>query len=131
LQLVAPKRTTRTIVPFPDTHPDFSVSVRRLSEAETTRIYDRHGYIPNHEKRGGMGRFVKVLRDIILATVERVDGATGADGAALEPKADETKLLLSETEVETGEGERKTLWQIIQEMMIEAERGDEKNSQTA
>lgn len=130
MQLVKREVRTRTIYPIPEVDENFAVELRNPSDAERNRIFDRHRYIPNHEKRGGMGIFAKVLRDLVLASVIRVDGATGGDGVSLDPTADETKLLLLDVDVE-ADGERKSLWVICQEKAAEADRADEKNSQTA
>jgi hypothetical protein len=131
MQLVKPERRTITVTPI-ETSPEFTVEMRDLSEGEQNRIYERHGYIPGHEKRGGVGRFAKVLRDVVITSVIRVDGATDGNNQPRDPEADETKLLLLDVEVEDAiSGERKLLWQLSRERFDEAKRAQEKNSQTA
>lgn len=127
MKLAAPEYRTRVITPIPS-EPDFTVEVRKLSSSQLNKIYDRHGYIPGHAKQGGMVRFAKCITDIVTESVVRVNGATDEEGNPREADSDETKLLLIEVDVEDAEtGERKSLWQLVQEKAEAMERTEAKN----
>jgi hypothetical protein len=115
---------TRTIYPLPELDPNFSVELRKLTSAQVNAIYDRHGYNERHGRT--MAKLEKVLRDVVKASVVRVNGAT-QNGVPLDPEADETKLLLLEVPVEV-DGEQKVLWDVVTALAAEEERAEQKNT---
>lgn len=113
LTTASPGRT-RTVHPVPELDPEFSVTLRELSDAEQARIYDKHNYMPGR-KDATMQKLARITQDVIR---QRVVGWTNftENGAELECEGD-AKLRLYATEVYI-DGENKTLWQLA----IEAEQ---------
>lgn len=114
-----PKRT-RTITPFPDRDPDFSVEIRRLSQAEMSRIYDAEGY--NDAKGRTMQKLDKVLVRVAQAAIVRVNGAT-RNGAPLDPTAPETKQTILDARVQV-DGVVLSLFDHISNLAAEEEKAE-------
>jgi hypothetical protein len=120
---------TRWVQPF-ESVPEFKVEMRRLSEAESNRMYDRHGVFPGSPKQS-MTRWSGLMRDIFAASVVSWEGAEkviGQDEKLL--CNDETKKRIATVMVERdedGEKTRTALSQILVQKFSEMEAGDAKN----
>jgi hypothetical protein len=127
MQLSKPDYRVRTIVPFPEQDPNFSIEMRRLPESELNRIAERVRYNP---RTASPTIDTKYNKEVLLASVVKVNGATGDHGEALDPQADETRLLLWDAEVEV-DGRFRSLWIYANELFVEQERAEAKNSRSA
>lgn len=117
----APK--TRTVIPFPDHDPDFSVELRKLEPEEIAQICDHHGY--NDAKGRTAVKLQKVVASTVKKAVIRVNGATD-NGVPMEPEAVETKLRLLKVKVETADGEV-SLYDYCNVLAKEQEQAEAKN----
>jgi hypothetical protein len=125
--LKATKRSserTYTVTPLPEVDPQFTVTVRDLADADVSRIYDKHGYMPGSPK-ATMAKLVRVVKDTID---ESIVGWTNFndDAGHLHEVTRENKLLFYETPVEI-DGESTTLWLLVQSKVAEQRRAEAKN----
>jgi hypothetical protein len=118
----APGRT-RTVFPVPDLDPDFSVTLRELSDAEQARIYDKNNYMPGR-KDATMQKLARITQDAIRQRVVDWSNFT-ENGQAIACEGDQ-KLKLYSTEVYI-DGENKSLWQLALEAEQRQKVDEQKN----
>jgi hypothetical protein len=111
--MASPGRT-RAVYPVPDLDPEFSVTLRELSDTEQARVYDKHNYMPGR-KDATMQKLARITQDVIRLRVVDWTNFT-ENGEEIECQAD-NKLKLYSTEIYV-DGENKTLWQLA----VEAEQ---------
>lgn len=116
---------TRTIFPFPDEHPDVSVTLKKIPQSRLLRIYDMNGV-----RSDGKSPWViwdKANRQIVLEEVVSWTGFT--ENAVPLDCTDKTKPRLLDNMVRgIGlDGGDIPLWKHILNLFDEQEREDEKN----
>ena len=129
MELKKPSFTERWIFPL-ESEPETGVLIKKLSDAETNRIFDRNQYMPG-SKGMTMAKTQKVLEDVVRASVRDWKGFQ-QDGVDI-PCNDETKTLLLDATVEDGSVDengkpiRPTLWSLVNKKFGELEEADRKN----
>jgi hypothetical protein len=103
---------TRTVAPLPEVDSAFTVTTREISDAEISKIYDRHNYQPGRKDKAAMQKLAKVTRDIIKSRVVSWENFT-RNGEPIECDEDSKALLYEHSIV--IDGEEKTLWQLVGE----------------
>lgn len=114
---------TRTVFPLPDLDPEFSVTLRELSDAEQARIYDKNNYMPGR-KDATMQKLSRITQDAIRARV--VGWSNFTENATEIPCEGDHKLKLYTTEIFV-DGESKTLWQLTLEAEQRQKVDEQKN----
>ena len=102
------------------------MAVRKLSDAETYRIYDRNKFMPGVADKATMASAAKVMQQIVQSSVTEWKGFTDETGIDL-PCTDENKLLLIDTILDGEEGEKTTLWHVIAKKFGDEEEAERKN----
>jgi len=123
MELLKPNYSSRWVFPFPD-EPETGVLVRKLTDAEVNRIYDRNKYIPGSPK-ATVAKASAVLQEMICASVEDWKGFT-QDGQPL-PCTNENKLLMLERSVTDDEGDKTTIWGLVNQKFAKLQEDDLKN----
>lgn len=123
MELIKPNYTARWIYPFPE-EPETGLLMRKMTDAEVNRIYDRHKYNPG-TKGATVTKAAAVLVDMIDATVEGWKGFT-QDGVEL-PCTRENKLLMLEQPMQDAEGEKSTVWNVASAKFVALQEADTKN----
>jgi hypothetical protein len=106
---------TRTVTPLPDIDPEFTITTREISDAELSKIYDRHAFQPGRKDKAAMQKLAKVTRDVIKSRVVGWNNFT-RNGEPIECD-EESKALLYEHSL-VIDGDEKTVWQLV----VEAEQ---------
>ena len=123
MELKKPDYTARWVFPFPD-EPETGVQMRKLTDAEVNRIYDRNKYVPG-SKGATVSKASAVLNEMICASVQDWKGFT-QDGVALEC-TDTNKILMLEQPMVGEDGERTSVWAVINEKFAKLQEADLKN----
>jgi hypothetical protein len=124
LELVKPDTTTaRRVFPF-DGDEDTWVEIRKLSDAETNRIYDRNKFLPN-SKTATMTKASQVLKEVVDSSVVGWNNFTIKSQPL--PCTAEFKMLLLDTLVPGPEGDKVSLWSVINDKFAALEEADRKN----
>lgn len=123
MELLAPNFTARWVYPFPE-EPETGVQLRKLSDAEVNRIYDKHKYIPG-AKTATVSRAAMVVSEMICSSVQDWKGFT-QNKVAL-PCDDANKLLMLEKTMIDEDGEKSTVWNVVQSKFAKMQEEDSKN----
>jgi hypothetical protein len=124
LELRKAEVRSRTIVPFPDKHPDFSIELRKVPGPEAARLRDQVGL--NGRNGGQNVREEKYLKALAFASIVRVNGATTGGGAPVDGESDDARELVYGVVVE-ADGEMRNLWAYCMELYAEQEKAELKN----
>lgn len=122
---------TRWVQPF-ESVPEFKVEMRRVSEQEQTRIFDKHKFFPGFGGKQTMARGNAVLRETFIASVVSWEGVSLVLRDLTEPVpcTDETKSRLAAVVVEEvvdGEPVQKRMSAVLTEKFADMEANDAKN----
>lgn len=113
----------RRIYPF-DNEPETWIEMQKLPDAVVNRIYDREKYMPG-SKTATMTKATAVVRSLICDSITDWNGFS--DGSKPMPCTSENKLMLLDVETLNSEGEKSTLWALLQEKFAKLEEEDAKN----
>jgi hypothetical protein len=113
----------RWIQVFPDSDPEVKVKVKPISESATNRLYDRHKILEGKRTAAKLAAFAK---DSVNAAVIEWEGFVDGSGEPV-PCDSEHKQLLLESRFVDDDGEVKTIWQRINEVMVRQLEDDRKN----
>ncbi len=123
MELKQPNYSARWIFPFPD-EPETGVLMRKLTDAEVNRIYDKHKYVPG-SKQATVSKASAVLSEMICASVQEWKGFT--QGGVTLDCTDANKMLMLEQPMLNSDGEKTSVWAVINEKFGEAQESDLKN----
>lgn len=118
---------TKWVQPFEDN--PFRVQLRRLSEEETNRVFDRHKILPNSPKNS-MAKFSAVTRDMMLDAVLAWESPETTPLGNV-PCDRENKLRMTKVMVvhdgDEGEEVTESLWAIVSRKFNDEEEAELKN----
>jgi hypothetical protein len=117
-------KTARWIYPFAD-DPEAGLFMRRLSEAETNRIFDRNGYFPGAAKGQTMDKVTKVHHEIVNMSIEDWKGIK-LNGQDL-PCTQANKETFLTALMRNADGERVGIWTIVNDAFDATLEEDLKN----
>jgi len=123
----ATRQEARTIVPFPDTHPDVSITMREIPPRQVRAIWDSCGIRPGNNANTTWAQWDKANKILVKKSIESWTGFS-LGGQELECTDDNKVLLLDENVSDPDDPSKKvSAWQVILAMFEKAIEADRKN----